>query len=97
MGRRGDRALRHLAPRGKEVLHAAMRQLHSSTTAYHRVHKVGRTIADLIDTPLIAEALQYRKRERDWLTGQGAVRAAAPVEIGVVFPEFHSRPWHGTG
>jgi len=77
------------------VLHAAMRQLHSSTTAYHRVHKVGRTIADLIDTPLIAEALQYRKREGDWLTGQGVVKDASSVEIGVVFPEFHSWPWHG--
>jgi len=59
-----------LTPRGKEVLHTAMRQLHLSARAYHRVLKVGRTIADLdgadpIDTPHIAEALQYRKREGD--------------------------------
>ncbi len=59
-----------LSPRGKEVLHTAMRQLHLSARAYHRVLKVGRTIADLdgaelIDTPHIAEALQYRKREGD--------------------------------
>ncbi len=52
------------------VLHTAMRQLHLSARAYHRVLKVGRTIADLdsadlIDTPHIAEALQYRKREGD--------------------------------
>jgi len=26
---------------------------------------VGRTIADLVDTPRVAEALQYRKREGD--------------------------------
>ncbi|MBN1856895.1 MAG: YifB family Mg chelatase-like AAA ATPase [Dehalococcoidia bacterium] len=57
-----------VTPRGKEILHAAMRQLHLSARGYHRVLKVGRTIADLegadlIDTPHIAEALQYRKRE----------------------------------
>ena len=57
-----------LTPRGKEVLHTATRQLHLSARGYHRVLKVGRTIADLegadlIDTPHIAEALQYRKRE----------------------------------
>ncbi len=60
----------HLTPRGKEVLHTAMRQLHLSARAYHRVLKVSRTIADLdsadlIDTPHVAEALQYRKREGD--------------------------------
>jgi predicted ATPase with chaperone activity len=32
---------------------------------YHRALKVGRTIADLIDTPYIAEALECRKREGD--------------------------------
>jgi len=57
-----------LTSRGKEVLHTAMRQLHLSARAYHRVLKVSRTIADLdgadlIDTPHVAEALQYRKRE----------------------------------
>ena len=45
-----------------------MRQLHLSARAYHRVLKVARTIADLdhaerIDTPYVAEALQYRRRE----------------------------------
>jgi magnesium chelatase family protein len=60
----------HLPSRGKEVLHAAMRQLHLSARAYHRVLKVSRTIADLdsvdlIDTPHIAEALHYPEREGD--------------------------------
>ncbi len=59
-----------LTSRGKDVLHTAMRQLHLSARAYHRVLKVSRTIADLdsadlIDTPHVAEALQYRKREGD--------------------------------
>ncbi len=60
----------HLSSRGKDILHTAMRQLHLSARAYHRVLKVARTIADLdnadlIDTPHVAEALQYRKREGD--------------------------------
>ena len=47
-----------------------MRWLHLSARAYHRVLKVGHTIAyldgaDLIDTPHTAEALQYRKRDGD--------------------------------
>jgi len=59
-----------LTPRGKQVLETAMRQLHLSARAYHRVLKVARTIADLeeadrIDTPHVAEALQYRRREGD--------------------------------
>ena len=59
-----------LTPRGKQVLETAIRQLHLSARAYHRVLKVARTIADLdhadrIDTPHVAEALQYRRREGD--------------------------------
>lgn len=70
MNARDVAAFCRLTSRGREVLHTAMRQLHLSARAYHRVLKVGRTIADLdgadlIDTPHIAEALQYRKREGD--------------------------------
>jgi len=70
MNARDVSAFCRLTPRGKEVLHTAMRQLHLSARAYHRVLKVARTIADLdgadlIDTPHVAEALQYRKREGD--------------------------------
>ena len=45
----------------------AMRQLNLSARSYHRVLKIARTIADLagsegIETPHLAEALQYRPR-----------------------------------
>jgi len=53
----------------QRMLQAAFRQLALSARAYDRVLKVARTIADLegaetIDTAHIAEALQYRERER---------------------------------
>ncbi len=49
------------------LLRAAMRQMHLSARAYHRILKVSRTIADLegtadIQTHHLAEALQYRAR-----------------------------------
>ena len=49
------------------MIAAAMRQLHLSARAYHRVLKLARTIADLagsetIAAPHLAEALQYRPR-----------------------------------
>ncbi|GAB4542178.1 MAG: YifB family Mg chelatase-like AAA ATPase [Anaerolineae bacterium] len=52
---------------GKSLLKAAMQQMHLSARAYHRVLKLGRTIADLagsesIQTAHIAEAIQYRPR-----------------------------------
>ena len=52
---------------GKALLRAAMQQLHMSARAYHRILKLARTIADLagserIETPHIAEAIQYRPR-----------------------------------
>ncbi len=52
------------------LMRTAMRQMHLSARAYHRVLKVARTIADLEGTPRIqthhlAEALQYRTRVLD--------------------------------
>ena len=52
---------------GKSLMQAAVRQMDLSARAYHRVLKLARTIADLagdenIDTPHLAEALQYRPR-----------------------------------
>jgi magnesium chelatase family protein len=53
---------------GDRLLKAAVQQLQLSARAYHRVLKLARTIADLsgeahIQTPHLAEALQYRPRE----------------------------------
>jgi magnesium chelatase family protein len=52
------------------LMRTAMRQLQLSARAYHRVLKLSRTIADLagserIQTPHLAEALQYRPRMMD--------------------------------
>ena len=52
---------------GKSLMQAAVRQMDLTARAYHRVLKLARTIADLagdeeIDTPHLAEALQYRPR-----------------------------------
>jgi magnesium chelatase family protein len=52
------------------LMRAAMRQMHLSARAYHRILKVSRTIADLegtegIQTHHLAEALQYRSRVLD--------------------------------
>jgi magnesium chelatase family protein len=54
---------------GASLLRAAMRQLHMSARAYHRILKLARTIADLvgsdaIETPHLAEAIQYRPRRQ---------------------------------
>ena len=55
---------------GRGLIKAAMRQLGLSARAYHRVLKLARTIADLsgvdrIQAAHLAEALQYRSRERE--------------------------------
>jgi magnesium chelatase family protein len=52
---------------GGSLLRAAMQQLQMSARAFHRVLKLGRTIADLagaedIETAHLAEAIQYRPR-----------------------------------
>jgi magnesium chelatase family protein len=55
---------------GRQLLAAAMRQLNLSARAYHRILKLGRTIADLagcerIQPAHLAEAIQYRPRRQD--------------------------------
>ncbi len=53
---------------GQSLIKAAMRQLHLSARAYHRILKLSRTIADLagsegIEAAHVAEAVQYRPRQ----------------------------------
>lgn len=59
-----------LEEKASAVLSSATSQFHLSARSYHRVIKIGRTIADLagsdrIKTEHIAEALQYRVRARE--------------------------------
>ncbi len=54
-------------PEAQSLLRAAMKQLHLSARAFHRILKLARTIADLegmatIKTHHLAEAIQYRPR-----------------------------------
>ncbi len=54
---------------GRSLLRAAMQQMQMSARAYHRIHKLARTIADLegsdkIETAHIAEAIQFRPRKQ---------------------------------
>jgi magnesium chelatase family protein len=53
---------------GEGMMRAAVKQLHLSARAYHRVLKLARTVADLageerVAAPHVAEALQYRARQ----------------------------------
>ena len=55
-------------PEGQNLLRAAMKQLHLTGRAFHRILKLSRTIADLehsdtIKTHHMAEALQYRHKD----------------------------------
>ena len=54
---------------GRNLLRAAMQQLHMSARAYHRILRLSRTIANLassvgIETAHLAEAIQYRPRRQ---------------------------------
>ncbi len=70
MGPAEIRRFCQLRDAAQALLRAAMRQMHLSARAYHRVLKVSRTIADLegveeIQAHHVAEALQYRTRVLD--------------------------------
>jgi magnesium chelatase family protein len=57
----------HLQDEGQSLMRAAMAQMNLSARAYHRILKLGRTIADLagseeIQSTHLAEALQYRPK-----------------------------------
>jgi len=54
-------------PTAQSLLKAAMKQLYLSARAFHRILKLARTIADLVNADTIkdhhlAEAIQYRPR-----------------------------------
>jgi magnesium chelatase family protein len=54
---------------GKSLMRAAMQQMQMSVRAFHCILKLARTIADLadcdkIETPYLAEAIQYRPRKQ---------------------------------
>ena len=56
-----------LDPAGESLMRAAMGQMNLSARGYHRVLKLGRTIADLagseeLQSVHLAEALQYRPK-----------------------------------
>ena len=69
MGPAEVRKVCRLDEAGRGLVRAAMQQLQMSARAFHRILKLARTIADLagseeIETPHLAEAIQYRPRRR---------------------------------
>lgn len=55
-----------MTPAARQLLEKAGQQLHLSARAWHRILRLARTIADLagidlLDTPHVAEAIQYRR------------------------------------
>jgi magnesium chelatase family protein len=70
MGPAEVRAFCELDESGKQLIRAAMKQMNLSARAFHRILKLARTIADLadaekIETPHLAEAIQYRPRRQE--------------------------------
>ncbi|MBU4360647.1 YifB family Mg chelatase-like AAA ATPase [Candidatus Parcubacteria bacterium] len=67
MGAKDIREFCKINPQTQDLLKNAVQQLHLSARSYHRILKIGRTIADLandehIKTSHVAEALQYRAK-----------------------------------
>jgi len=57
---------------GRRLIEMAMKELHFSARSYYKILKIARTIADLIggeqiQSEHIAEAIQYRSLDRQWL------------------------------
>jgi len=70
MGPTEVRQICQLDEEGRSLVKAAMQQLGMSARAFHRILKLARTIADLagaerIETPHLAEAIQYRPRRTE--------------------------------
>ena len=73
MSSRPIRTFCDLSADGERLLERAMTQQGLSARAHNRILKVGRTIADIEDTPNIepkhiAEAIQYRSLDRTYWT-----------------------------
>ena len=63
-----------MTPAAESLLHMAVDRMNLSMRAYYRVIRVARTVADLrgsgrIDTPEIAEAIQYRELDQKYWRG----------------------------
>jgi len=79
-----------------------MRQLHLSARGYHRVLKVGRTIADLegadlIEPPHSRGTPVPQARRRLEIRRKDLAEARACKEIGMVSPDFDEDRVHVTG